>query len=537
MRRLLALTASGALLVAMGACAPRSTAASAGANAYGALPLTGAAAASGPSNVVAVTLGETDPNHMFISLSAPSALAGRVTFNITNTGKEKHEFVVLATKTPAANFTIGSFEGENDRINEDTVGTNVGETGDMLPGQTKALVIDMQAGHYAVVCNLPGHYRMGMHEDFTVYPANSVLVTEGEADASHMFIDLSSPSAGAGTVHFIVTNAGKEKHEFVVLQTKTAASDFRVGSFEGENDRINEDTSGTNVGETGDMQPGQTKTLTISLKAGHYAVVCNLPGHYRMGMHQDFTVTPQNGVIVTEGETDSSHMFIKLSSSIAAPGKVSFVVTNGGKEKHEFVVLQTATAAANFPIGSFEGETDRFNEDSAGTNVGETGDMQPGETKTLTIDLKVGHYAVVCNLPGHYRMGMHQDFAVLPPNGVVATEGETDPTHMFISLSAAGGTEGPLWFLVINAGHEKHEFVVLKTDTLAAGFTIGSFEGEADRFNEDTAGTNVGETGDILAGQTKLLTIDAKAGHYAIVCNLPGHYRMGMHQDFFIPGG
>jgi uncharacterized cupredoxin-like copper-binding protein len=28
------------------------------------------------------------------------------------------------------------------------------------------------------------------------------------------------------------------------------------------------------------------------MTAGHYAVVCNLNGHYAMGMHQDFWVTP-----------------------------------------------------------------------------------------------------------------------------------------------------------------------------------------------------------------------------------------------------
>jgi uncharacterized cupredoxin-like copper-binding protein len=32
--------------------------------------------------------------------------------------------------------------------------------------------------------------------------------------------------------------------------------------------------------------------LTIDLPQGHYAVVCNLPGHYAAGMHQDFWATP-----------------------------------------------------------------------------------------------------------------------------------------------------------------------------------------------------------------------------------------------------
>jgi uncharacterized cupredoxin-like copper-binding protein len=93
-------------------------------------------------------------------------------------------------------------------------------------------------------------------------------------------------------------------------------------------------------------------------------------------------------------------------------GSVTFTVTNDGTIPHEFVVLQTETPAADFPIKSFEGESERINEDTAGTNVGETGDMEAGTTKTLTIDLAPGHYAFVCNLPGHYGLGMHTDFTV-----------------------------------------------------------------------------------------------------------------------------
>jgi uncharacterized cupredoxin-like copper-binding protein len=99
------------------------------------------------------------------------------------------------------------------------------------------------------------------------------------------------PTIFAGKVSFTVKNEGTIVHEFVVLRTDTQAEAFKIGSFEGEAGRINEDTSGTNVGETGDMKAGTTKALTIDLSPGHYAFVCNLPGHYGSGMHTDFTVT------------------------------------------------------------------------------------------------------------------------------------------------------------------------------------------------------------------------------------------------------
>ena len=95
----------------------------------------------------------------------------------------------------------------------------------------------------------------------------------------------------AGSVTFTVTNIGDREHEFVVLQTDTPAADLVVGSFEGESGRVDEDTAGTNVGETGDLAAGTTGTVTISLQPGHYVFVCNLPGHYTSGMHTDFTVS------------------------------------------------------------------------------------------------------------------------------------------------------------------------------------------------------------------------------------------------------
>jgi uncharacterized cupredoxin-like copper-binding protein len=101
----------------------------------------------------------------------------------------------------------------------------------------------------------------------------------------------STTAFSAGPVSFTVTNQGTIPHEFVVLQTKLAAADIPIGSFEGEAERINEDTAGTNVGETGDLAPGVTKTVTVELKAGHYVFFCNLPGHFHSGMHVDVTVS------------------------------------------------------------------------------------------------------------------------------------------------------------------------------------------------------------------------------------------------------
>ena len=36
--------------------------------------------------------------------------------------------------------------------------------------------------------------------------------------------------------------------------------------------------------------PFLTKMLTLTLKPGHYVLICNLPAHYKAGQHVDFTV-------------------------------------------------------------------------------------------------------------------------------------------------------------------------------------------------------------------------------------------------------
>ena len=124
---------------------------------------TGSTSTAAAGGTVSVSL-----NQWTITPTATTVPAGSVTFDVANDGTVTHEFVVLQTDTPAAEIPIDSFEGEQDRIDEDTAGTNVGETGDMEAGATQTLTLDLAPGHYVFVCNLPGHYGQGMHTDFTV---------------------------------------------------------------------------------------------------------------------------------------------------------------------------------------------------------------------------------------------------------------------------------------------------------------------------------------------------------------------------------
>ena len=97
-------------------------------------------------------------------------------------------------------------------------------------------------------------------------------------------IDISAATAPAGPVTFTVTNSGTMIHEFVVLQTDTLAADLPLA-----NDEVNEDDY-TSMGEVADLEAGASGSLSATLAAGHYAIICNLPGHVRQGMAIDFNV-------------------------------------------------------------------------------------------------------------------------------------------------------------------------------------------------------------------------------------------------------
>jgi uncharacterized cupredoxin-like copper-binding protein len=87
-----------------------------------------------------------------------------------------------------------------------------------------------------------------------------------------------------------------------------------------------------------------------------------------------------------------------------AHGKVTFVVRDVGHLKHEFVVIKTKRSAGKLPVkGARAVETGR---------VGKIKAFGPGQTRKLTLTLKPGHYALICNLAAHYKAGQHTDFTV-----------------------------------------------------------------------------------------------------------------------------
>ena len=86
-------------------------------------------------------------------------------------------------------------------------------------------------------------------------------------------------------------------------------------------------------------------------------------------------------------------------------GKTTFVVQNAGKLEHEFVVLKTTIAAGQLAKAGTKDAPEKG-------AVGEIEEIAPGQTKKLALKLKQGHYALICNLTGHWNNGQFVDYYV-----------------------------------------------------------------------------------------------------------------------------
>lgn len=114
----------------------------------------GAPTRAAPPRSVGVSLKEFK-----VLPSADRAAAGKVTFHVHNIGTVKHEFVVIKTNKPAADLLKGNAADETGKV---------GEIDGLNPGKSGKVALHLKPGHYALICNQPGHYKLGQHIDFTV---------------------------------------------------------------------------------------------------------------------------------------------------------------------------------------------------------------------------------------------------------------------------------------------------------------------------------------------------------------------------------
>ena len=97
-----------------------------------------------------------------VAPAVSESVAGPVTFALTNAGEQMHEFVVVKTDLKADALPV-----VDNKIDESAL-TAVDEVEDIAVGATPKLTVDLEPGHYVLLCNIETHYGLGMHADFTV---------------------------------------------------------------------------------------------------------------------------------------------------------------------------------------------------------------------------------------------------------------------------------------------------------------------------------------------------------------------------------
>ena len=141
------------------------------------------------------------------------------------------------------------------------------------------------------------------------------------------------------------------------------------------------------------------------------STLAGLAGAFPSGyvVHGGTTATKVKVILAPGGDENK----LKPVPTVTKAGEVTFVVSNQANlgpthygEQHELVVLKTDLAPGKLRVDNLRDqviETGR---------VGLPLPVNPGKTRTITLNLNPGNYVLICNLPGHYRSGQHAAFRV-----------------------------------------------------------------------------------------------------------------------------
>ena len=97
-----------------------------------------------------------------VTPSVGSIAAGTITFNVTNAGSDIHNFRVIRS-----DLAIDALPIDAGAVDEGSVDVR-GSAADLSGGGTETVEVDLEAGSYVLICNVPGHYLAGMTVAFTV---------------------------------------------------------------------------------------------------------------------------------------------------------------------------------------------------------------------------------------------------------------------------------------------------------------------------------------------------------------------------------
>ena len=117
--------------------------------------------APGTSTPAAATV-DVGLEEFAVNPAQDTADAGTLTFRVSNDGAVNHRFLVI--KTDLAPDALPTVASQVDEAQVDVVAS----IPEFSAGETKEVSVDLEASSYVLICNISGHYDLGMRAAFTV---------------------------------------------------------------------------------------------------------------------------------------------------------------------------------------------------------------------------------------------------------------------------------------------------------------------------------------------------------------------------------
>jgi uncharacterized cupredoxin-like copper-binding protein len=127
-----------------------------------ALVLLGAACANPAESAPAGSQVVAELSDYKIVVNVPSVKAGKIKIGVRNLAVMEHSFQVLKTDVPQDKLPV---DGASAKVKEDG---KVGDIPSIPAGKSASVTVDLVPGTYVLICNVAGHYQLGMHTGFTV---------------------------------------------------------------------------------------------------------------------------------------------------------------------------------------------------------------------------------------------------------------------------------------------------------------------------------------------------------------------------------
>lgn len=221
--------------------------------------------------------------------------AGLVHLRLVNQGPDIHEAMLARFTDPVGTAALYVDSVRAD-VDFPAFAIDIGGTGLAEPGDSNDAWLDLEPGHYIIVCWKGDHLSRGMARDLEVVAAWRTGAAPPTSDITIDMTEYGYIVTGAVTPgnHVIrLENVGHEPHEadLVRLRPDQTAQDYLDWLRNGDVGLPPAEV----VGGGGDFVAGRTVWVKVNLTPGRYLIVCQVPrpdgkAHFELGMVKEIEV-------------------------------------------------------------------------------------------------------------------------------------------------------------------------------------------------------------------------------------------------------